>query len=66
MSEHQLKEPTQQEISDCAYFHWQDGGSLDGREDQYWFAAETELMQQWMAGQGIVWTRETEQLPSTP
>ena len=62
MSASLLIEPTHDEISNCAYFHWQEEGSPWERDQQYWFAAETELMQRWLATQGTMWTRESEHL----
>lgn len=35
-----------EEIREKAYLLWQDAGSPNGRSDEYWFAAETELRKQ--------------------
>lgn len=33
----------QEKIQDIAYRLWQDAGSPDGRDQEFWFAAETQV-----------------------
>ena len=63
MSDSKLDEPSHNLISDCAYFHWLDDGSLAGHENSDWLAAEKELRQQQFIAQGIAWVHGTEFLP---
>lgn len=41
--EMQLSEPTEQEIRDRAHRLWEQAGKPEGREDEFWRAAEQEL-----------------------
>jgi hypothetical protein len=46
--EMQLSEPTEQEITEqeireCAHRLWEQAGKPEGREDEFWHAAEQEL-----------------------
>lgn len=59
MSTRLLKEPSHEEISQCAYFRWLHQGEPEGQDRRNWFAAETELMQHGLAEDGIDWGRET-------
>jgi hypothetical protein len=62
MQTHEFHEPMQEEIACSAYYLWQAGGFHRGEEQKHWFAAETELMQGWMAQEGILWARATEEM----
>lgn len=39
----QLSEPTEQEIREHAHRLWEQAGKPEGREDEFWHAAEQEL-----------------------
>ncbi len=41
--ETQLSEPTEQEIRECAHRLWEQAGKPEGREEEFWHAAEQEL-----------------------
>ena len=58
----ELKEPSHEEIACRAFLQWVGEGAPHGREKQNWFAAESEMMQQELAEEGIVWARETADL----
>ena len=58
----ELKEPSHAEIAERAYFHWLADGIPRGHDWRHWFTAETELMQQELMQEGILWARYTEDL----
>lgn len=41
--ETQLSEPTDQDIRDRAHHLWEQAGKPEGREEEFWHAAEQEL-----------------------
>ena len=63
MPAHDLNEPTHAMISDCAYFHWLNEGSVQGHDREDWLAAEKQLVQAQFVAQGIAWVRGTAYLP---
>ena len=40
-----VTEPTQEEISICAYLIWEQEGRPQGRDIEHWYQAETQLRQ---------------------